>query len=44
MKKEVTPKCDVFGTENSLERSEEEFSVIIVLDKVNEVCLSMLKS
>lgn len=40
----MAPKYDVFGAENSLERSEEEFSVIIVADRVTEICLNILNS
>lgn len=37
MKIEMAAKYDVFGVENSLERSEERFGVVIVADIVNEV-------
>lgn len=44
MKKEMALKYDIFGAESLLERSEEEFSAIIVADKVDKACLNMLNS
>lgn len=44
MKKEMAAKYDVFGVENSLERSKEGFSVIIVADKANEVWVTIFNS